>query len=45
MSMTERILFWIAIVVLLVATVGVKNKVSDLEKKVSQVSQTQGGQK
>ncbi len=44
MSMTERILFWIAIVVLLVATVGVKNKVSDLEKKVSQVSQTQGGQ-
>lgn len=42
--MTERILFWIAIVVLLVATVGVKNKVSDLEKKVSQVSQTQGGQ-
>ncbi|MGC9081078.1 MAG: hypothetical protein ACP5H4_05260 [Sulfurihydrogenibium sp.] len=44
MSMTERILFWIAIVVLLVTTVGVKNKVSDLEKKVSQVSQTQGGQ-
>ncbi|MGB9766799.1 MAG: hypothetical protein ACPLXN_04930 [Sulfurihydrogenibium sp.] len=42
--MTERILFWIAIVVLLVTTVGVKNKVSDLEKKVSQVSQTQGGQ-
>ncbi|WP_297890411.1 hypothetical protein [Sulfurihydrogenibium sp.] len=44
MSMTERILFWIAIAVLLVATFGVKKHVSELESKVSQVQTQSGGQ-
>ncbi len=44
MSMTERLLFWIAIVVLVVATFGVKGKVDNLEKQVSQVNQAFGGE-
>jgi hypothetical protein len=39
MSMTERLLFWVAIIVLIVATFGVKGKVDNLEKQLSQVSQ------
>jgi len=41
MSMTERLLFWVAIIVLIVATFGVKGKVDNLEKQLSQVSQQQ----
>lgn len=44
MSMTERLLFWIAIVVLLVSVFGVKKHVSELETKVSQVQTQSGGQ-
>lgn len=44
MSMTERLLFWIAIVVLLVSVFGVKKHISDLEAKVSQVQTQSGGQ-
>ena len=39
--MTERLLFWIAIIVLIVAASGVKGKVDNLEKQLSQVSQQQ----
>lgn len=44
MSMTERLLFWIAIAVLLVATFGVQKHVSQLESKVSQAQTQSGGQ-
>ncbi len=46
MSMTERILFWIGILVLVVALVGVKMDISKLEAKLQQVSQTasEGGE-
>lgn len=45
MSMTERLLFWIAIVVLVVATFGIKGKVDNFEKQASQVNQAVGGNK
>ncbi len=45
MSMTERLLFWIAIVVLVAATFGIKGKVDNLEKQASQAIQSVGGNK
>ncbi|WP_200674024.1 hypothetical protein [Persephonella atlantica] len=46
MSMIERILFWISIVVLLIGIVGMKVDVSKLEKKVHQTVQasSEGGE-
>jgi hypothetical protein len=41
MNMTERLLYWVAIIVLIVATFGVKGKVDNLKKQLSQVSQQQ----
>ncbi len=40
MSMTERILFWIGILVLVVALIGVKMDISKLEQKAQQVTQS-----
>ena len=46
MSITERLLFWLGIVVLVIALVGVKANLSKLEQQVQQVSQTasEGGE-
>ncbi len=46
MSITERLLFWLGIVVLVIALVGVKADLSKLEQQVQQVSQTasEGGE-
>jgi len=42
MSMVERALYWVAIVVLIVALVGIKGNISELETKLSQTTtQTQ----
>ncbi|MEZ0323003.1 MAG: hypothetical protein ABWJ98_01650 [Hydrogenothermaceae bacterium] len=41
--MIERVLFWIAIIVLIVSAVGMNKQIGELEKKASQVSATQGG--
>lgn len=44
MSMTERILYWIGIVVLLVALYGMNNQISQLEKMATtQPATHQGG--
>ncbi|WP_457640887.1 hypothetical protein [Persephonella sp.] len=37
MSMVERVLFWIAILILVVAVVGVKLDISKLEQKAQEV--------
>ena len=39
--MTERLLFWIGIIVLLVATYAVEEKVDTLETQLSQIGQQQ----
>ncbi len=46
MSITERILFWLGILVLVVALIGVKADISKLEQQVQQVSQaaSEGGE-
>jgi len=38
MGMIERVLYWIGIVVLVVALLGIKGNISKLEQQVSQVS-------
>ncbi len=38
MSIVERVLYWIGIVVLVVALIGIKGNISKLEQQVSQVS-------
>ncbi len=38
MSMIERFLYWTAIVVLIIALVGIKGNISKLEQQVSQAS-------
>ncbi|MEJ5172910.1 MAG: hypothetical protein WHT47_04285 [Hydrogenothermaceae bacterium] len=43
MSMVERALFWIAIIILIVSAVGVNKQIGELEKKLSEVSAVQGG--
>ena len=40
MSMIERVLYWVGIVVLVVALIGIKGNISKVEAKLSQV-QTQ----
>ncbi len=46
MSMIERILFWISIVVLLIGIIGMKADISKLEKKLQQTVQasSEGGE-
>ncbi len=46
MSMIERILWWIGILALVVAIIGVKIDISKLEQKAQEVSQaaTEGGE-
>ncbi len=42
MSMVERVLYWVGIVVLVVALIGIKGNISELEAKLSQTTaQTQ----
>ena len=42
MSMVERVLYWIGIVVLVVALIGIKGNISEIEAKLSQTTaQTQ----
>ncbi len=41
MSMIERLIYWVAIVVLVIALIGIKGNISKLEQQVSQVSSTQ----
>ncbi len=44
MSMIERVLYWLAIVVLIVGLIGLKTQISELEKKAQTVqSQLQEG--
>ena len=38
MSMIERVLYWIGIVVLIIALIGIKGNISKLEQQISQVS-------
>lgn len=38
MSMIERVLYWVAIVILVVALIGIKGNISKLEQQVSQAS-------
>ncbi|EDP74091.1 hypothetical protein [Hydrogenivirga sp. 128-5-R1-1] len=38
MSMIERVLYWIGIVVLIIALVGIKGNISKLEQQVSQAT-------
>lgn len=45
MSMVERFLFWIAIIVLLVAGFGMNKNISDLEKKATDQTSVQSGGK
>jgi len=47
MSMIERVLYWIAIVIIVIALIGTKSHLSNLEAKLNQTqsSQTEGGQK
>lgn len=46
MSMVERILFWIGILVLVIAIIGVNADISKLEQKVQQTVQasSEGGE-
>jgi len=46
MSMTERILYWISIVALIAALIGVKADISKLEQKLQEVTQaaSEGGE-
>ncbi len=46
MSMIERVLYWLAIVVLIVGLIGLKSQISDLEKKAqsAQVQLQEGGE-
>ena len=42
MSMIERVLYWVGIIVLVIALIGIKGNISKVEAKLSQVStQTQ----
>jgi len=41
MSMVERALYWIGIIVLTVALIGLKGQISELEAKLSQEITTQ----
>lgn len=43
MSMTERVLYWIGIIVLAVAAYGLNNQISQLEAKINQPASTQDG--
>lgn len=43
MNMTERVLYWIGIVILIVAIVGTNKQISELEKKESSTPATQTG--
>lgn len=44
MSMTERLLYWIGIIVLVVGIYGINNQISQLEAKInSQTTLQQGG--
>lgn len=43
MSMTERLLYWIGIVVLVVAAYSLNNQISQIEAKVSNNATTQQG--
>lgn len=43
MSMGERLLFWIAIVVMLLASFGMKNQISQLEKVAAGQTASQTG--
>ena len=38
MKMIERVLYWVAIVILVVALIGIKGNISKLEQQISQVS-------
>lgn len=38
MSMIERFLYWVGILVLIIALVGIKGNISKLEQQVSQAS-------
>jgi len=38
MSMVERALYWVGIVVLVVALIGIKGQISQIEAKLSQVT-------
>ncbi len=46
MSMVERLLFWIAILVLLIGIFGMKADISNLEKQLHQTTQasSEGGE-
>ncbi|WP_293442933.1 hypothetical protein [Persephonella sp.] len=46
MSMTERILFWLGILILLIGLVGMKADISKLEQKLQQTVQasSEGGE-
>ncbi|WP_197017046.1 hypothetical protein [Persephonella sp. KM09-Lau-8] len=45
MSMTERILFWIGILVLIAGIIGIKTDISKLEQQVKQVqASSEGGE-
>jgi len=37
MSMIERVLYWLAIVILIIGLIGLKTQISELEKKTKQV--------
>jgi len=41
MSMIERILYWIAIVVLIIGIFGLKTQISNLEQQAQQAVQTE----
>ncbi|MCX7738962.1 MAG: hypothetical protein N2Z80_06075 [Hydrogenothermaceae bacterium] len=43
MNTTERVLYWIGIIVLIVAIIGTSKQTSELEKKESSTSATQTG--
>ena len=46
MSMTERILFWLGIIILLIGLIGIKADISKLEQQVQQTVQasSEGGE-
>ena len=45
MSMTERILFWIGILALIIGVIGVKSDISKLEQQAQQVqASSEGGE-